>query len=198
MAAMSKFARLVSGFIVFVLVCPAGRVSARSQTTRLGDSAAAVAHGMNGYAADHNGEAAKSLDDLRPYINVDAIEMGLEAPLRTKMLLLGNVHPSLLGLASGELVGMTSFTVNENRRKGEGRYIVYRGGDRKFAARWEAETTIQKTLAAANLSVAAVSDRATGGEVPHPGSRERGAAFWSVLIIVAAGFAALLLWRLRK
>lgn len=126
---------------------------AATVSTQLSSVAHGIADRFNDYAAAHNGAAPKSWDDLRPYLDFDRMEITLGGALQTKMILLGDVQPTIEGSSQRKVVAMTAFPISEDRRKENGRYIVYQQDNGKFAAQWESEQTIQKALASANVSV---------------------------------------------
>lgn len=127
-----------------------------ARSTLLGDIASGVADRLNEYAAEHNGAVPRTWEDLAPYLDIERLERNIGGPLAKKMLLLAEVHPSLPGVQPGQLVAMTAFPIEEDRRGALGRYVVYRRSDnRKFSARWETEVAIQSSFFSANLAIPA-------------------------------------------
>jgi hypothetical protein len=143
----------IPAVVVSLILTATCLVSATSISTQLSSVAEGIADRFNEFAGDHGGMSPKSWDDLRPYIDFDRLYINLGGPIETKMLLLADVHPTIAGSDPGELAALTAFPINEDRRKGVGRYVVYRRGNGKFAARWEAETTIQQALSDAKVAV---------------------------------------------
>lgn len=115
--------------------------------------AAGMAARINEYAADHGGVPPRTWDDLRPYVDFGRLEINIGGKLETRMILFGEVKPLVDGAVKTNIVAMTAFPIEEDRRESIGRYIVYQDKSLRFVARWESEEMIQAALLNSNLEM---------------------------------------------
>ena len=152
MAKVSRLSRTI--WILLALSCVTARtLEASTVSTRLNSVANGLADRISGYATKHNGNAPKSWDDLKPFVDFERAEINLGASFQSTMTLFSGVYPALEGAAGDRIVAITAFPIDEDRRNGIGRYIVYQQTNGDFGARWESEQTIQKALVTARVSI---------------------------------------------
>jgi len=148
----TSFGVLQATLTIFI-IAGCSHLAASTISTQLSSIARGIADRIDVYAHEHEGVLPASWDDLRTYMDVSRMEINLGVPLNEKMLLFGKNHPIIEDAAGVEIVAMTAFPIDEDRRNGIGRYVVYREKSGKFAAKWEAEDAIQNALAKSNVSV---------------------------------------------
>lgn len=123
-------------------------------STHLELEARALAGALATYAETHQGHLPHSWDELKNGIDFDRLTMRIGSLIDSRTILLPPDSTVTVDRMQGAvIVAMTAFPIHEDRTEGNGRYIVYRQENGRFAARWESEQTIQKALAAANVSV---------------------------------------------
>lgn len=123
------------------------------QSTKLAAIAEGVANCMEAFAKEHNGKAPTTWSELNAYIDLDRVAINLGGSLESQMLLVWSNHPKLPGAGELELVAVTSFPINEDRRTAVGRYVVYRKSDGRFFSRWESEDTIRASLSKVDTQI---------------------------------------------
>jgi hypothetical protein len=111
---------------------------------------------IESYSERNNGALPPNLDGLFTGANAALLEEELGGPISTKVIYLKENLPKLDDTKSS-VVAVIAFPINEDRRKGVGRYIVYKNENGKIGSRWESEDVLQTSLARANIALPAAS-----------------------------------------
>lgn len=112
-----------------------------------------VASALQSYSSRHDGSLPDDVNSLFTGIEGEILKEELGGNISTKIIYFKNNAPPLDGSDGAKLIGMIAFPINEDRRKAEGRYIIYRKKDGTISSQWAGETIVQSSVAKANIEV---------------------------------------------
>jgi hypothetical protein len=120
------------------LVVLSASVFATTISTRWGALANSLSVAIEDYADEHNGSLPEDIDKLLGPSPRAQLEYELKGPLSSKVLYFREGLPRLPS-ADDVLIAVIAFPIEEDRRPGLGRHIVFRRKDGKIRSRWESE-----------------------------------------------------------